>query len=257
MQRLLLLVFVAIVSIFAGTTHAVITYETREAAASGGPYPTSSIIFDVFYPPDPIHRLEVQMFDAFYPPDPFTPLPMDLFGADNGLSPEGASPGSVGTIGAVTRMTVDEGFPTTTSFDVFIDVSPIPGTSGPTSIINPEIIPNAGRFFDVTFEVPLNGTAEPGPDVFAQTGVPGARVEHLVHFELPEDQAELLIFITPRIVTNAEGIHVLFDLERTSEVPPEPILFTMEITGAVIPEPAAGILLLIGAGLVVRCRNRH
>lgn len=247
--------FAAMLVLGISTAQGVISYETGQNIADGPPYPTDVISFDVFYPPDPVHVIELQMFDAFYPPDPVSPFPLSLLGSDNGISPEGRNPGSIATIAVVSGMSSDVEFPSSTSFDIYIDVLSISGIAGPTSISNPKIVSDAGRFFDLTFEVPINGNSIVGGSVAAVTSE-DRRVLHTVRVDLPQEQRNLLIFVTPRIVRNVEGVHLIFDLERTSPTQPDPVLFTMALTGRIIPEPTTAILVMAGCIFAICHRKR-
>ena len=75
-----------------------------------------------------------------------------------------------------------------------------------------------GNFFDVFFDVEVNSNAL-----------------HIASFQFPHP--ELLIFVTPVVVPNENGIHVQFGVRRTDGVPLQE-LFSIELHGHFIPEPS-------------------
>lgn len=218
-----------------------LAYDVTQGIASGPPYPTEVIRFDVFHPngstvpPDPVHGLNIQLFNALtqVPPDDGMPLPMTLRGSDDGV---GTSPGPVGMINALSTVPPDDGFPAESFFDVFFQVE----NGGSAGIINADVVPDAGRFFDVFFDVEVNSSAA-----------------HQAHFVAPENMA----FTNPMIVPNqsASGFHLQFGLMRLNGTPPQE-LWTMQLTGHyiadVIPEPATAMLGLLSLGALGLRRRR-
>jgi len=216
---------------------------------SSSPFPSSSaepIKFDVYHilfdgsSAGLLHELTVEVVDMhFYPPDPAEPgqtepLPVVLLGSDNGgENTQGKrSPGPLGMINARLGLPPDDGFPSEVFFDFLIQAN-IDDT--PANIIDPEIIPDAGRYFDVLVDVEVHSNAV-----------------HTARFALPDDQP--LMFVDPRVVPNANGIHVQGMLQRTDGLPLQDLL-CIEWHGHYVPEPAPTSLLVLGAGALIGWRR--
>jgi len=199
------------------------------------------IEFDVFHlipggPTIPLHNLGVQLFDAS---TPVNGLPLDIRGMDSGV---GDAPGRIGMIDVLSATIPDDNFPAEAFFDVFfeVDVS--------SNILDQGILGVGDNFFDVFFDVEVNSNAL-----------------HIASFQFP--QPELLIFVTPVVVPNENGIHVQFGVRRTDGVPLQELfstdgvplqeLFSIELHGHFIPEPSSILLLLLGSLSLVAHGHRR
>lgn len=210
--------------------------------------PPSPIKFDVYHVSADrlsmrmIHELTVEVADShFYPPDPIDPdvtepLPLVLFGSDNGgEDSEGRLfPGALGMIGARAQTPPDDTFPSEVHFDFLIEAS-IDGK--PAKIIDPEIIPDAGRYFDVLLDVEVHSNAL-----------------HTVRFALSDDQP--LMFVDPQVVLNENGVHVQGTLQRTDGIPMQD-LFSIGFHGHYVPEPMSLALLAVGGLALFVWPARH
>jgi hypothetical protein len=180
-----------------------------------------------------LHELTVEVVDLhFYPPDEVEPnptelLPLVLLGSDNGSEDTQGNrfPGPLGMINARLDTTPDDNFPSEVFFDFLIKAN-IEGK--PANIINPEIIPNAGRYFDVLIDVEVHSNAL-----------------HTARFALADDQP--LMFVDPQVVPNESGVHVQGMILRTDGAPMQD-LFSVEFHGHFVPEPIS--LALVGLSLL-------
>jgi hypothetical protein len=238
--------FVSIVLVLysAGSARATgLGYQTTQSI---GVFPSTApqpIKFDVHHiPPDPIspvllHELVVEVVDVhFYPPDDIKPelLPVALLGSDNSREDDMGNliPGPMGMIDIGLTAPPDDGFPAELFFDFLISAN-IGGT--PANIINADLNPDSGSFFDVFFEVEVNSLAV-----------------HTARFMVPD--IELLIFVTPVVVANESGIHVQGTILRTGGVPTQSLL-SIEFQGHFVPEP--GTCSLIFSGFVALALRRR
>lgn len=209
-------------------------FDVTQPEASGPPYPTAAVTFDVLQPPDPItppdpiHTLGVSLFDASYPPDPMTPLPMRLLGRDDGA---GRAPGRTGMIDAVLGNPPDGSFPAHSLFDMIVavmGVDPSPFQPG-----SPRLGAVGAGAFDVLF------------DLRDERSV----VSHMLHFAIGAGQplAFAGIQVDP---PQSPSFHLTFALDRTGGVPQNP-LFAATLSGTLaVPEPPALALLAAGGALL-------
>ncbi len=206
-------------------------YNVTEASSSGPPYPAVPMIeFDVFHlipggPTIPLHNLGVQLFDAS---TPVNGLPLDIRGMDSGV---GDAPGPIGMIDVLSATSPDDNFPADSFFDVFIDVDVS------SNILDQGILSVGDNFFDVFFDVEVNSNAL-----------------HIASFQFPHP--ELLIFVTPVVVPNENGIHVQFGVRRTDGVPLQE-LFSIELHGHFIPEPSTFTLASLALLSLIAHRRRR
>lgn len=210
-------------------------YSPRPSTSIGPPYPAPPIIFDVFHKPlsgpaTPLHELSVQMFDAVgsTAAGDDTPLPLLIVAEDV----VGDDPGPLGVINILGATTPDDTFPAESRYDVFFDVD------GSSSILDAGIRRVDDISFDVFFDVEVNSNAL-----------------HVASFQFPEQ--ELLIFITPEIMSNDSGIHVQFGVRRTDGIPAQP-LFSIALHGHFIPEPSTLVLTTLALlNLLAHGRRRR
>ncbi|MGQ0633838.1 MAG: PEP-CTERM sorting domain-containing protein [Planctomycetaceae bacterium] len=213
-----------------------LAYSVNETSASGRPYPTAPVTFDVFaqnatIPPDPIHGLAVSLF-AVSPREP----DITLLASDNGAP---GAPGRLGTIAALPGDPPDDGFPSSSLFDWIVAVMGI----------DPQpFLPGSPR---------LGGVGESAFDVLFDLQTDGFIASHAMRFAIGDGQP--LEFRNVAVgVPQSPSFHLTFELVRTGDAPLDAPLFSAQLQGtaAAVPEPASIFLFALSGAALFFARRR-